>query len=179
MFLEKHGFWDKHPAVFSSLREADLDEGEWLGTLGGMPVDVLRQQLLVDAAVAEYVPPPVPAPAPAVVLAASVADPSWQMLANSSDAVNAAEPQLAGAMGHEQLATSVFSDAVGRAMRRNTWQTDKTDEPALDLPGDACAQMPIYTNASQTSPGAGFGAFASRTLVEGEYIGEVCTCNLL
>ena len=177
-FLENHGFWDKHPAVFSSLREADLDEGEWLSTLGGMPVDVLRQ--LVNAAVAECVPPPVQAPAPAAALAASAADPSWQMLANSSDAVNAAEPQPAGAMGHEQLATSVFSsDAVGRAMRRNTWQTDKTDEPALDLPGDACARLPIYTNASQTGPGAGFGAFASRTLVEGEYIGEVSTCNLL
>ena len=64
-------------------------------------------------------------------------------------------------------------------MRRNTWQTDKTDEPALDLPGDACARLPVYTNASQTGPGAGFGAFASRALAEGEYIGEVSTRNLL
>ena len=107
------------------------------------------------------------------------ADPSWQMLATSSDLVNAAEPQPAGATGHEQLATSVYSsEAVRRAMRRNTWQTDKTDEPALDLPGDACARLPVYTNASQTGPGAGFGAFASRALAEGEYIGEVGTRNL-
>ena len=34
---------------------------------------------------------------------------SWQMLATSSALVNAAKPQPAGAMGHEQLATSVFT----------------------------------------------------------------------
>ena len=34
---------------------------------------------------------------------------SWQMLATSSELVNAAKPQPAGAMGHEQLATSVFT----------------------------------------------------------------------
>jgi SET domain-containing protein len=95
------------------------------------------------------------------------------MLADSSDAVNAAEPQPAGATGHEQLATSVFSsDAVRRAMRRNTWCSGRTDEPALDLPGDACARLPVYTNTSRTGVRAGFGAFASRALAEGEYIGE-------
>jgi len=111
------------------------------------------------------------ASSPAAV--AAVDPSSWQILADSSDAVNAAEPQPAGATGHEQLATSVFSsDAVRRAMRRNTWCSGRTDEPALDLPGDACARLPVYTNTSRTGVRAGFGAFASRALAEGEYIGE-------
>jgi hypothetical protein len=112
-----------------------------------------------------------------VAAAAGCSDGSWEILAASSDAVNAAEPQPAGASGSEALPSSTFSSAaVERAMRRNTWQTGQTDEPALDLP-DPCHHLPIYTNASRVAAG-GFGAFASRPLASHEFVGEcelVCT----
>eukprot|EP01051_Picozoa_sp_SAG22_P004164 SAG22_NODE_216_length_14937_cov_51.622995_7_plen_352_part_00 len=71
--------------------------------------------------------------------------------------------------GDERLGTSVFaSDAVRKAMTYRTWQNDETDEPALDESGTR--RLPIFTKPIDTLKGV--GAFASRSLEEGEFIGE-------
>eukprot|EP01047_Picozoa_sp_COSAG01_P051363 COSAG01_NODE_5294_length_4352_cov_12.531860_3_plen_148_part_00 len=54
-------------------------------------------------------------------------------------------------------------------MRRNTWQTDGTDEPDLDHE-QGRHQLPIFVKPTGTIRGK--GAFASRDLVAGEFIGE-------
>ena len=79
------------------------------------------------------------------------------------------------AYGTQRLRTSVFaSSRVERAMRRNTFQTETTDEPLLDendndgaYSGRWC--LPIYTAQTQQK---GIGAFAARDLQAREFIGE-------
>jgi hypothetical protein len=74
-----------------------------------------------------------------------------------------------GAKGPDRLISSVFaSDTVAAAMRRNTWQTERTDEPALD---DATMyRLPIYTKP--TGDDRGMGAYASKPIGSGTFIGE-------
>jgi hypothetical protein len=77
-----------------------------------------------------------------------------------------------GARGSEELQTSVFaSEEAHKAMRNNTWQTDETDEPLLEVA--AVRRLPpIVTQVSSVAGRAGMGAFASRQLAALEFIGE-------
>jgi hypothetical protein len=86
------------------------------------------------------------------------------------------------AFGSESLRTSVFaSERVSRLMRLRTWQAKSstraglawqgTDEPLLDSPEATEPQaLPIYV--APTNSIRGLGGFASRALLEGEFIGE-------
>jgi hypothetical protein len=57
---------------------------------------------------------------------------------------------------------------LGR-MRRNTTQTDATDEPDLDEHATS-QRLPIYVAFAGAHKG--MGAFASRNLTAGQFIGE-------
>ena len=58
------------------------------------------------------------------------------------------------------------SETVELAMRRASVQTASTDEPQLDT----MLELPVHTKAAQVVHGV--GAFASRSLIKGELIGE-------
>jgi hypothetical protein len=114
--MEERGYGAQLAAVWRSLREAGLDESEWLETLTGMTTETLAQ--LVAAAAAEYKGPPAPADGAGAKAAADVQASTDAQAANAKAAeakVAAGAKAAADARAMEEALAVAEASALAEA----------------------------------------------------------------